>query len=406
MYRIIFLTGLEKGKRLVIQKGPVVIGREPSCPIRLTEEGVSLQHAVLEVRPDGLYIRNLSSIAPVVVNGRPVPEAKLAHHDVIDLGNAKLQFQLVSEDQARPVRRIGFMQALTVISITFVVALQIVFLAGISMWRPKVPPPAGKSPAPAAAPAPQPPAPVAQPAPVPQPAPAPAAPTPPAEAAAPEPPTAPAETALVQTAAATPAPVQTQSDVRVTEELSRLREDLATLREQVETLSTNEPAPAPAAAEAQPPRAEPQKTPIRPDRLPRRVRIVSCDLEKFPQNDQFEEMRLLHVTLAPGAGDPRLYSIDVEVKATFYDEELSTRKVVPTRAIVPKEPLRLDTGWNPADLQGIVTASYTIPRGFRTEEFKTHGDRRRYYGYRVEVYFRNQLQDADARPKTLLEMTE
>jgi hypothetical protein len=40
-----------------------------------------------------------------------------------------------------------------------------------------------------------------------------------------------------------------------------------------------------------------------------------------------------------------------------------------------------------------------VPPGFRKSE---PGGAKKYYGYRIRVFYHNELQDADARPKSLL----
>jgi hypothetical protein len=47
-----------------------------------------------------------------------------------------------------------------------------------------------------------------------------------------------------------------------------------------------------------------------------------------------------------------------------------------------------------------------VPHGFRKEELQKYSQNRRYFGYLVQVYYRDELQDVDARPKTLLEKAD
>ena len=135
--------------------------------------------------------------------------------------------------------------------------------------------------------------------------------------------------------------------------------------------------------------------------LPRRIKLVAVDQEKLQANAEFEEMRLLRVQMKPKPGEEPVDQSDSRVVVLFFDDDRETKQVALTRAVAPKEPLRVEGPW-PPDEPLVVTASYVAPRGFREEEFRQHGQHRRYYGYAVQVFYRDEIQDEDARPKTLL----
>ena len=142
-----------------------------------------------------------------------------------------------------------------------------------------------------------------------------------------------------------------------------------------------------------------------PERLARRIKIVSVELQRFPENDQFEEMRLLRITLKPKMGERDMDLSEIRVSVLFFDEEASSRDVNPTRVAVPKDALRLDGDWNP-DGQQTVTAAYIVPKNFRKDELEKFNQTCAYYGYLAQVYYREQLQDEDARPKALLQKAD
>lgn len=75
----------------------VVVGRDPSCGLQLTDGGVSDRHASIERRADGYYVRDLGSANGVRVNGQRVTEQRLAGGDEIELGAARLKFEFVHE---------------------------------------------------------------------------------------------------------------------------------------------------------------------------------------------------------------------------------------------------------------------------------------------------------------------
>ncbi|MFH0953801.1 MAG: FHA domain-containing protein [Verrucomicrobiota bacterium] len=486
MYRLVYLSGPYKGKRLVVQQGSVVVGRDPDCHIIVPDDEVSRKHVVIEQRPEGIHIRDLGSMNGIVVNNQPLREALLRHNDVIELGRTRLQYQETAQSEVTEARRVSHVQGLTFAAIVLIILFELTFLVGLSVWHEDVlsvsppPEPAGAPPAAAETAA------VAQ-----------------TEAPAPPPPEpAPAP---VQPVASPVAPVE--AEARVSNEIQQLRADVEGLREQVQELA--QPPPVPIAiepVEAEPaaaPAVEPltakaqqmldeamleaarhnlvqadrqleriqimapdflpayverarllesrgllakageqwtevmkrsmgtplyqqaaaertrlarqelvQKTAAGPSsavasadtasRLPRRLRIVSVDEQRFQESEQFEEMRLVGVTLKPKPGERDLDPSEVRVVIRFFDEDRESKEVGLTRAVAPKEALRMDGYWSPGD-QRSVSAAYVVPRGFRDQETAKYNQQWRFYGYVVQVYYREDLQDEDARPKTLLE---
>lgn len=64
----------------------VVLGRDPSCDLVLSDVKCSRRHAVIEAGPQGLAIRDAGSANGIYVNGRKVDRAALAAGDVVRLG--------------------------------------------------------------------------------------------------------------------------------------------------------------------------------------------------------------------------------------------------------------------------------------------------------------------------------
>lgn len=490
MYRLIFQTGPLKGKRLAIQQGPVIIGRDPDCHIAVADDEISRKHAIIELRDDGFYIRDLGSLNGLIVNDRPCRESKLKHGDNLEIGRTKIHFQQMGQDDTWQERRVTRSQGLAFWAVIFIVVVQIAFVIGFSIWRRDV----VKSPQEeAAASKPQ------------ESAAAAAASNTFAEAEAhlqaakKAPPPAPAP-------APVPVPAE-QPRTNVADDIRALRTDVEEIRHQVGELAKPAAKPAvttapPAAAEETSPkkmdpltakaqqmlqaallelsrnnyaqadkqleriqimapnflpayierarlyeqRGDIQKagdqwkevlfrssgtplyeqaaaerirlsrleiikktteagTPVEKkptvERLARRLKIVSVEPQRFPENEQFEEMRLLRITLKPKVGERDLDRSEILVSVVFFDEDSSSRDVNPTRAVVPKDALRLDSEWS-ADGQQTVTAAYIVPKDFRKTEQAQYGQRCKYFGYIVQVYYREQLQDEDARPRSLL----
>lgn len=135
--------------------------------------------------------------------------------------------------------------------------------------------------------------------------------------------------------------------------------------------------------------------------LPRRIRIVAIERERFPGSREFDELRLARVVLRQRLGEGRIDIDDVRIWVVFYDRILGTERVVPSSARVPEEPLRIETAWG-ANEQKSVTATYIVPKHFRAEEEAATGEKRAYEGVRVQVWYKGILQDEDAIPKSLL----
>ncbi|MBW7909205.1 MAG: hypothetical protein H3C50_09890, partial [Kiritimatiellae bacterium] len=54
MYRLSFLNGRLKGRRVTVQQGVLLIGRDSSCEVELSDDAlVAHQHIQLETRKDG-----------------------------------------------------------------------------------------------------------------------------------------------------------------------------------------------------------------------------------------------------------------------------------------------------------------------------------------------------------------
>lgn len=491
-YRLVFISGPQKGKRLTVQQGAVVIGRDPDCAIAIADDEVSRRHAVIEERPQGVYVRDLGSMNGVVVNGTALREARLKHGDTLELGHTKIQFQDARHAEVPPHRRRGRVQGLTLAAVALIIGFELIFLLGLSLWHKDV----LETPAPA-------PAARAANREAERPEQAPAAAEPEADVFAQ------AEARLQELQAAAPeASAAPEDAAAVTEELETLREDVRSIREEVQDLgpAAEEPDAAVEAAPAEPAPPPPAATPadalvaraeemmkeaadaierqdlaqadtqleriqiLAPDflpayierarlferrglfgkageqwnavvsrsvgtplyeqaaaerirlaraemvretvagpsreagparRLPRRLRLLSVDYERLQDSEQYEEIRLVRATIKSKPGDRDIDSTEVQVMVTFFDEDVATKELALTRAIVPQEPLRVEGEWKEREPE-VVTATYLVKRGFRNEELAQFGQKRKYYGYVVQVYYREELQDETARPKSLL----
>jgi len=73
---------------------PFSIGRLPGGSLVLSDENVSRNHAVIELRSDGWHLRDLNSTNGTVVNGQRVSEVALHNGDTILFGVTEATFEL------------------------------------------------------------------------------------------------------------------------------------------------------------------------------------------------------------------------------------------------------------------------------------------------------------------------
>jgi len=523
MYRLQFLNGKFKGKRLTIQQGSVLIGRDPECQIDLNDDDeVSRHHAVIEYRGGSPVIRDLGATNPVQINQQPIKEHRLRNGDQIEVGRTIIEF-LSGTGSVPPVHRHRFskMQAVSFTAIGLIVLLQVLFVILFPLWQKResvpviIPKPIEvvEKPAPVVVEAPPlvpaitTPIPmevksavvespkkveeVKVPIPVPVEQKQPAAPLPPPEPA--------------KEIGAAPVAVESAASTGKVEELKALREQVSDLRKQYEematsqkgdaspastsamhsvvldpliakardmvidarteisrmnyvqadnileraqmlapdfvpawreramlyekrgmlreageqwqqvmTLSAGTPLYKEAADERQrvaqiESRTKMVTAPLRAreetsaHRLGKRIRITSVERERFQDNEEFDEMRLIRITLRPRNNEGPISSDQVLVVVNFYDRLTGTERLMPTRALVPVEALRIDGAWGPGETKSL-TAAYIVNKGFREQELADLGEKRAYEGYRVSVYYKGELQDESAMPRRILSL--
>jgi pSer/pThr/pTyr-binding forkhead associated (FHA) protein len=502
MYRLVFLTGKFKGRRLAVHQGSILIGRDPECHIHLTDDDeVSRKHAVLEERPDGVYIVDAGSLNRFTVNDQEVREARLRKNDIIQLGKTRIMFQSMEAQVASEARRVGLVQRLTVASVALILLLELSFLVGLSIWHNEgfqAAPPASVTATQAVATV--------------------SAPVPSNTVTTPS-----EDTAVLEDAQArlneleqhlsdpTNTLAGTEGETAsVSEEIRQLRQDVADIREKVQDLEASTNGVAPTGTTAIVMTEEPPLTVVDPDalekkarqmleeaqrqaksmnliqadqtleriqimapdflpayveraqlferrgllkksgeqwtlvmnkslgtplyqqaaseririarmdmirtalksssrrddeeslsKLPRDIRILSIEHQKFPNNDQFDEMRLLRITLKVKPGEDGLFGSDVYVVVNFFDQAKNSGQISLSEVVVPKNALTLDGQLDGGD-QRVLTAAYIVPKGFRTTERMKRGEEHRFYGYSVRVLYRDSLQDEDAKPRSLL----
>ena len=128
-----------------------------------------------------------------------------------------------------------------------------------------------------------------------------------------------------------------------------------------------------------------------------RIKLLSAEQKKFPDNERVREMRTVTVRLQPGMPGDMTDARAVVVEVSFYDREAQSGNVAPSRTGGGVSRLNVPGPWGEGEIK-TVTATYTIPAvsagsPSRAEQF---------YGYAVRVYHHGALQAAIAEPPTLL----
>ena len=86
------IAGPDMGASLRVDDAPATIGRGADCLLKLTDEHVSVIHAVVEPLNGGFRVRDLESSGGTAVNGEPLLERQLKFGDTITVGETTILF--------------------------------------------------------------------------------------------------------------------------------------------------------------------------------------------------------------------------------------------------------------------------------------------------------------------------
>jgi len=126
------------------------------------------------------------------------------------------------------------------------------------------------------------------------------------------------------------------------------------------------------------------------------IKITGTDINKFPETEQFHEMRLLTITLTATELREALDPEAVSVKVIFMDRDRNTGRIGPASPPgTPAASLTVQGKWRASE-QKTVTASYVVPATPVQTERTTQ-----YYGFVIRVYYYGTLQDELSQPKDL-----
>ena len=136
MYRLVFLSGRNQGKRLVVRQAVTLVGQGAECHLLLPDDPLlSSRHARFEEKRSGIFLTSLSAENPVQRNGAPLLDTRrLAHNDVLIIGQTQIQFQYIIAPNQRFRPSHGWLQPITMIMILAILALEASLLVFLVHW--------------------------------------------------------------------------------------------------------------------------------------------------------------------------------------------------------------------------------------------------------------------------------
>ncbi len=129
--------------------------------------------------------------------------------------------------------------------------------------------------------------------------------------------------------------------------------------------------------------------------MPRHIRILAPDSQKMPSDSNIAEMRVLNATLELASGAPLFKDASIQVFVTFYDIDANDQIRI-SQAITTPSPVLLGNAFSTRQTLPF-NATYVVPRSLQA------GRQDSYYGYTLHVFAGRILQDAEAKPKKLLD---
>jgi hypothetical protein len=129
------------------------------------------------------------------------------------------------------------------------------------------------------------------------------------------------------------------------------------------------------------------------------VKLAAVEQQRFPGSEDYDEMRVLNISLQAEAPDEVIDPRSVSVEVAFFEQDGADRS---RPVIARREPLQPEGRWSDDEVK-TLTATYVVPSGQRARS-AAEGRPAQYAGYVVSVFYDGVLQDEDARPRTLMEL--
>lgn len=98
---LVVRKGPNEGSKYMLDAEVTRAGRHPDSDIFLDDITVSRRHVAVERGDDGYTLRDVGSLNGTYVNHKRVDEARLRHHDEVQIGRYRLSFVLGGEHGER-----------------------------------------------------------------------------------------------------------------------------------------------------------------------------------------------------------------------------------------------------------------------------------------------------------------
>lgn len=87
------LVALSEGPNILLDRGPMIVGRHPECDTRLNFPRVSRHHCCLAFENGELWVRDLGSTNGIRINGLLVETGRMKDGDELTIANLRFRFE-------------------------------------------------------------------------------------------------------------------------------------------------------------------------------------------------------------------------------------------------------------------------------------------------------------------------
>src|SRR5262245_7273896 len=92
------LIALNGSPDILLIDDPIIIGRHPTCDVRLPSMRVSRRHCCMALINTEVSVRDLGSTNGTRINGRKVEAGRLRHGDLLSIGNLRFRLDIGGTD--------------------------------------------------------------------------------------------------------------------------------------------------------------------------------------------------------------------------------------------------------------------------------------------------------------------
>ncbi len=100
MFKLVAVAGKLRGREFVLSEGENTVGRDSSCSVVISVDGISKKHFSMTVTGDTAYAEDLGSSNGTFLNGKIIKKATVKAGDKIALPDLILQVVYVKEKKA------------------------------------------------------------------------------------------------------------------------------------------------------------------------------------------------------------------------------------------------------------------------------------------------------------------